>query len=410
MSRQNHKKALVLGGTTDHIRLIEILKEKGFYVILMDYLDDPPAKKIADIFLQISILDKDMVLQYAKLHGITNVFVTSIDQALLTAAYVSQQLNLPFHIDFEAAFMLTNKTLMKKLMFENGIPTSNYKIFKSLEEINEEKLSFPAVMKPVDANSSKGVIKVNNKSEIIENFSESMKFSTVKEIIVEEFIEGKELSIDAFINDGNVTICMITENVKSTINADKFTITESVYNIELENNVSTQVKQIVELIFKAINIKNGPLLVQALYNENTDEIKVIEFSSRLGGGSKYFYINQIKNFDIIRQFVNITLGESIEIGNLTPTVNYAKFKYLYTEPCVIHKYVNFEELKSENIIKEYFIYKEIGTEIFEATKSTDRCSGIFLTANNINELSEKETKTSILEVQDKNGLNRLLSI
>ena len=50
----NKKKALVLAGGYDQIALIAELRKKKYYIILADYLDNPPAKKEADCFMQVS--------------------------------------------------------------------------------------------------------------------------------------------------------------------------------------------------------------------------------------------------------------------------------------------------------------------------------------------------------------------
>lgn len=406
------KIAVVLGGTNDHIYLIKILKKKEFYCILVDYLDDPPAKLFADEFIQESILDKEKVLDIAVEKKANLVIATCIDQALVTSAYVSEKLGLPCHISYQTALNLTNKMLMKKMMLENNIPTSKFSILNSKEEIKSlEEFNFPMVIKPVDANSSKGVYKVNSSTDIAEQYDSAVGFSSSGLVIAEEFVEGIELSVDVFIKDSKPTILMVTENVKAKSNETAFTITESVYDSKLEIETKQNLKKIAGKIALAFGIKNAPLLMQCIYDKTSGKISVIEFSSRIGGGSKYFYIQQIKGFDILSKFVDAILSEEVIIENITPKVNNAKIKYLYTNEGEIQKYIGFETLKQEKIIEEYFIYKEIGSYVKEASKSTDRCAGIFLIANNEAELELKERKCyNDLKVSDNYHNNLLKAI
>lgn len=88
-------KAIVLGGTDDHIALIENLKDRGYYTILVDYYDNPPAKAFADLHLKESTLDKERVLETAKGLDVNLVISTCVDQALLTLCYVAEKLGLP---------------------------------------------------------------------------------------------------------------------------------------------------------------------------------------------------------------------------------------------------------------------------------------------------------------------------
>lgn len=402
-------KAIILGGTNDHIYLIKILKEKGFYCILIDYLDNPSAKIYADEFIQESILDKEKVLEIAAKKNVNLVIATCIDQALVTSAFVSEKLGLPCHITYQTALNLTNKMLMKKIMKEHDIPTSEFSILRSIEEVKLlDKCHFPMVIKPVDANSSKGVYKVFSTKEIDEQYNSTVAFSSSGLVIVEEFIEGIELSVDVFIQYSKPTILMVTENVKAKSNTTSFTITESVYNSKIETETSPKLEKIASNIASAFGIQNGPLLIQCIYDKISEKISVIEFSSRIGGGSKYFYIQQIKGFDILSKFVDTVLFKEVIIESIIPKVNVAKIKYLYTKEGEIREYVNFETLKQENCITEYFIYKEPRSYVKESSKSTDRCAGIFLTANNETELELKEQKChTILKVLDNNYHNLL---
>lgn len=404
------RKAIVLGGTTDHIYLIHLLKSKNFHVILIDYLDEPPAKKYADKFIQKSITDKELILSIGKKEQIDLIVATSIDQALETSAYVSENLGLPCHISYETALNLTNKKHMKEKMLENNLPTSRFKLLTKKEDLLQlEQLTFPLVIKPVDANSSKGVFKTHDVNEAICRYEESFKFSRTGEVLIEEYIEGKELSIDVFIENNKANVLMISENIKSKLNIESFTITESVYDHLLETKLKNKIEGIATQIASAFKINNAPLLLQCIYNESDNTINIIEFSSRIGGGSKYFYINTIKNIDIMSAFINVILNENnIDISCETTNYRFAKILYLYCREGVISKYLNFEQEKENGTIVEYFIYKNKGTKIVDSSKSTDRCAGVFIASNDQKKLKGKEEKCKLnLLVLNEQGDNIL---
>lgn len=405
-------KAIVLGGTNDHVFLIQTLKNKGFYCILIDFLENPPAKNYADEFIQESTLNKEAVLDIAKQKQVKLVIATCIDQALVTSSYVSEKLGLPCHISYLTALNLTNKKLMKKMMWENNIPTSKFKILKNINDVQlMDNFNYPLVIKPVDANSSKGVYKIESSKEIDKYYNLSKTHSVSGEVIIEEFVEGVELSVDVFIKNKKSTILMVTENVKSKENFNSFTITESIYNKDIEVKISSALEEIADRIVSSFNIKNGPLLIQCIYNKNNNTINVIEFSSRIGGGSKHFYIKQVKGFDILSNFVDVVLLNNTEEYNLHFKTNEAKFRYLYVKEGEIGQYINFESLKQESVISEYFIYKEVGSYVKESVKSTDRCAGIFIVGSDEEELKSKEQKCrDKLQVLNKNKENILLFI
>ena len=87
--------AIVLGGTVPHVSLVQKLQKRGFYTILLDYLDNPPAKQYADEHIKESTLDKDAVLEVAKQKNAAIVISTCVDQANSICCYVAEKLKMP---------------------------------------------------------------------------------------------------------------------------------------------------------------------------------------------------------------------------------------------------------------------------------------------------------------------------
>jgi len=122
----DEKVAVVLGGTSPHAELICRLQKRGYYTILIDYLDNPPAKAVANLHVQESTMDMEMVYQVAKQYNADIVISACVDQANITACYADEKLGLPHPYSYELASKITNKGYMKQVMFEHGIPTSRY--------------------------------------------------------------------------------------------------------------------------------------------------------------------------------------------------------------------------------------------------------------------------------------------
>jgi len=158
--------AIVLGGTYPHKSLINNLKLRGYYTILIDYYAFPPAKVDADEHIQESTLDKGKVLEIAKKRNASLVISTCIDHANVTACYVAEELNLPAPYSYEIALTVTNKRLMKEMMVSNGIPTSKHITVNEKSDYNIDGFLFPVIVKPTDSNSSKGVRKATDLTEL----------------------------------------------------------------------------------------------------------------------------------------------------------------------------------------------------------------------------------------------------
>ncbi len=122
----NKKTAIVLGGTIPHCELIRQLKGRGYYTILVDYYENPPAKEFADLHIKESTLDEDKVLEIAKQYNADLTISGCIDQANKTACYVLEKMGQFCPYSYQKASEITAKSYMKRIMIENGIPTGKY--------------------------------------------------------------------------------------------------------------------------------------------------------------------------------------------------------------------------------------------------------------------------------------------
>lgn len=397
------KQAIVLGGTDDHKYLIKILQSEGFYVTLIDYYENPPAKDVADEHIRESTLDAEKVLAIAREKSPDLVVSACIDQALLTMAYVCEELSLPCHISYDTALELTNKVYMKKRLVENNIPTSQFVIIEGESDIKQHSLTYPLVVKPADANSSKGVTKVSDESELAGAVETALSMSASNKAVVEEYFEGEEFSVDVVIKDGVTSVVMATKNIKNKNNHKNFTIVQNSFPATTDANILGKINEIAQSITDAYKIKNGPLLVQLLINSHGD-IRVIEFSARIGGGSKWQFIHEVTGFDAVQYFIDMLLKKTTQDVPMSPNYGYGLMHYIYTKPGLIERFEGFDELKEKDIIKHYFLYKTEGSQVTSAISSTDRAAGIMLLDNEYSTLQEKlETANSTIKILDKEG-------
>ncbi len=383
------KKAIVLGGTHDHISLIKKLKERGYYNILIDYYKNPPAKEFANLHLQESALDYDTVLDIARNEEANLVIATCIDQALLISARVSEELGLPCHITYKQAQEVTDKSVMKGILCQNDIATSVFQNIYKSSEIISTQLRYPLVVKPADANSSKGVQKVENFSDARQAIINALTFSRTQTVVLEEFIDGIEISADVIILAGKVKVLMISENQKSNLNTNKFTIALNIFRHKLYEKYKNKVELIAYKIAKAFNINNSPLLIQLLVKD--DELYVIEFSSRIGGGSKIHLIKKVTGFDIIEFTLANILNETLNI-HYSSYIKYAAIKYIYAQKGNFCYIDGTHELLKSNIIEDFFMYKSFDTQINNNISSTDRIMGFLSVAHNELQLHDKIKK------------------
>ena len=277
-------KALVLCGGIPQIALIENLKKRGIKTLLADMNENVSAKKYADEFYKVSVLDVDAIRNLAKEQKVDFLITVCADQVLQVVAEVSEDLGLPCYIDFATAENVSKKSFMKKVFWDNDVPTSKFVVLDKFDEEKIKHLEYPIIVKPVDAYSSRGVAKVNNIEELKKAFDVAVKISRTNNAIVEEFVEGEELTVDSYIEDGTAHILCISK--LSKIGEDgKFVIHRTEYPADISDSVYDKVQQATQKIADAFGLKNSPMLIQLILNGNN--ISVVEFCARTGGSTKW---------------------------------------------------------------------------------------------------------------------------
>ena len=115
------KKLMLLGGMRYLVPVIETAHKMGVYVITCDYLPDNIAHKYSDEYVNVSILEKEKVLEEARKRKIDGILSFACDPGVVTAAYVAEKMNLPTSGPLESIEILQNKGKFRKFLTENNL-------------------------------------------------------------------------------------------------------------------------------------------------------------------------------------------------------------------------------------------------------------------------------------------------
>ena len=394
-------KALVLAGGFPQIELLKQLRARGITTVLADYYENPVAKPYADIFYRESTLDIPAITQVAKKEKVDFLITCCTDQALLTVARVSEELGLPCYIDHQTGLNVTNKQYMKQVFNRCGIPTAKHVIMGAFDESLITEMDFPLIVKPVDCNSSKGVKRVENAQELKQAVETAVRYSRTDTAIVEEFIDGEELSVDVYVEEGNAHVLSVSSLDKISDN-DKFVIFRGRYSAEKVAQVHDLVQNIAQKIADAFGLSNSPMLIQMI----TDGKRafVLEFSARTGGGVKFMLIKKASGFDVISAVIDLTLGKKPHVERCVPENQYIVNEFIYCKPGVFDRLSGFEEMKAQGVISEYCLFKWQGAEFDTIENSGDRVGGFTIQADTLQELRNKHRQAvDGLQVLDIDG-------
>ncbi len=385
------KKALVLCGGIPQIALIKELKKRNFTVLLADMNENVAAKPFADEFYKVSVLDVEAIKNLAKEQKVDYVLTVCADQVLEVTAEVSEALGLPCYIDLKTAQNVSNKAYMKTIFKQNGVPTANFKIQEKLCVEELAGLNYPLIVKPVDAYSSRGVTKVLKPEDLEAAFNKAIGISRAKAAIIEDFVSGNEISVDVYVEEGKANVLCLTDLYK--IGEDgKFIINRSKIPATASNIVAEKIADAAQKIANAFGLKNTPMLMQVLVNGQ--DISVVEFCARTGGGVKFLMIKKFAGFDVVKAVVDLTLGEKPHLKPFTPPKTITVNEFVYCAPGELATLDGFEELLKNGIINDYKQFKLSGSKFGEINGSGDRVAYFSIEAETEEDLILRHKKAN----------------
>ena len=394
-------KALVLAGGLPQIELMKQLKSRGITTVLLDGSAQPIAKPYADIFYQANIFDMEKMKEIAVKEQVDFLITVCADQVLLAVAQASEILGLPCYIDYKTAQLVSDKTYMKKIFWENNIPTSRYVQLEEFSWDAVSHLNFPIVVKPVDAYSSRGVRKALNRQELETFFAEAAQISRSGGVIVEEFVSGEEISVDVYVENGQAKILCVSNSEKIN-DAEKFVIFRGRYPVAAGEETMAEIQKVAQQIADAFGIVNAPMLVQMINGERG--VSVLEFCARTGGNMKYLLIKRACGFDVIKAVIDLTLGEKPHVQLQEPEAKYIVNDFVYCQPGTLSHAEGYEELLKDGTLSDFFLIKPKGFQFRGVSSSSDRAAGFTVTANSLEEFNEKHRKAvAAIKIIDTEG-------
>lgn len=394
-------KAMVLAGGYSQIQLINEIKSRGIKVLLADNNPNAVARPFTDEFVKADILDFERIKEIAAEEKVDFVITACADQVLLTSAWVSEELGLPCYIDYETACKVSDKAVMKTMCRDHNIPSSKYVIQKEFNPDELTHLRYPLVVKPVDGYSAKGITKVLEPSQLESAFDYAYGISRCKEIVIEEYVQGEEVTVDVYVENGVAKVLSISNTEKLKLDNvflafrtwHKATITEKACE-----NIAVAAQQIAD----AFQLSDTPMLIQFIVDG--DEVSALEYCARTGGGAKYVLLEKASGFNPFSTLVDLTLGKKPHIEVKPAENKYISNEFIYCNPGVFDHLEGFDELKEEGTISDYCVFKWPGAEIKTIRTSSDRAASFTIQADTVAEMKAKhERANSIFKVVDPQG-------
>lgn len=375
---------MLLGGIYYLKPAIEAAHELGYYVITADYLPNNIAHQWSDEFVNVSIIDKEAVLEVASKKKIDGILSYAVDPGVETAAYVAEKLGLPSVGPYQSVKILQNKALFRKFLKEHNFNTPFAESFYNYEDVlsNIKKIVFPVIVKPVDSAGSKGVTRVDDISYLKKAVEYAQKYSHNNgEFIIEEFIElsGYQSGSDSFSINGKMVFTTFDDQHFDINSSNPYTPAMHVWPSSMSINAQTYLKSEIQRLISLLNMQTSIYNIEARVGVD-GKAYIMECSPRAGGNRISELIRMATGVDMITACVSAAMGDKVNLG-LNDFDAYYLDVILHSNKRGLLKYANISN-KIQNNLMDVSLYKKVGETICEFGAANDTIGSVFLKFNN----------------------------
>ena len=290
------------------------LKEKGHYMVLVDPGNEPPCAALADEHIVCDARYINTILREVQKRNLIFDFVTSdqTDVACDTVADVAKTLGLASNA-VETVKLFTDKTQNRAFLKENNL--AHYPAFAAVSTSDQlihfvdEQQKSQYILKPADAQSSRGVfvLNKNNRTDWDQYLKQSLDYSSNGKCIAEEFVTGTEFTLEGLCLNGIHTTLAISR--KKHFRTGIASELRYVSGFKFEDKLIQFHDQFVH----ATGLQNAITHAEYMLNEETGEFWMVECACR-GGGTLIpsHIVPWVSGCDVYEVYYNAIKGQVLK--------------------------------------------------------------------------------------------------
>lgn len=353
------KTIMVLGAGFYLGRTLALLKGHGFRVVALDRDQDAPARHLADAFYAVDMIDAPGVLSVAERENVDGIMAVN-DFGVRTAAYVAEKLSLP-GISMDTAEAANDKGLMRDRWAAAGLSQPDYRVIATLHEAQEavKELGLPCVLKPTDCGGSgRGISIIRSEADVEWAYDFAAPFVKNGRFIVEEFLDGTEMTVEAFSVDGKVNILAMSDKEKPEM---RTCVALSLnYPAKGSEKDILAVEDLVRGAVLAIGVESGVSRTEVILTK--DGPKLVELGARGGGGHVFHTcIEAVSGLCAPRLQAEILTGLPVSIDRIER--NGCVYRFFNPEHGILVRVDHREEAASLPGVLDFGIFKQPGDEV-----------------------------------------------
>ena len=363
---------MIIGASVLQLPAIQKAKEMGLYVGVADYNPQAIGIQYADEFFNASTMDEDAVLAAALEFKPDGIMTLATDMPMRGVAKVSEKLGL-HSISYDTAVKATDKFEMIKAFKAHDVSSPWFFTVDSLDELKnlEGQLSYPCIMKPTDNAGSHGVVLAKCFDDLLQSYEYSHASVRHGRVIIEEYLQGDEVSVEVMVVEGEVHILQITD--KLTTGAPHFV--EMGHSQPSRHPLETQkaIKDLAVQACNAVGIDQGPAHVEMMVTKRGPVM--IELGARMGGDNITTALVPLSTgIDMVKATIDVALGNQPDIEPKRHCGS--AIRYLDAPEGVIASITGVEEAKQMPNVKDVIMTKAVGDFSTPIHCSNDRIGSV----------------------------------
>ena len=412
------KKIMILGASILQLPAIKKAKEMGLDVIAVDMDPDAVGFKEEGITkLQISTIDTPRIVEAARAYQIDGIMTLASDMPMQAVATVCEELGL-IGITPQTALNATNKAEMRMCFKAHDVPIPEFYIVSELDEFMEATKHFTTkfIIKPADNSGNRGVKLITDIADekvLIQAFNYSKKYSRDGRVLLEEYMEGDEFSVETMSVDGVCHVIQVTD--KLTSGAPYFVemghTQPSMFAEDIKMRIAEVAKAGIKAIIPSASAPINVVLVKILsrasavgHGPSHTEIKltstgpkIVEIGARLGGDCITTHLVPLSTgINMVEANIRIALGEYTDLKSRFNRG--AAIRFIQSSVGVIKSIKGIDAVKKDSNVIEFVLLKRVGDKISEIRNSLDRI-GYVITQGNTREEAVRFCEQAVEKIQ-----------
>jgi biotin carboxylase len=303
------KSVLVLGGGLWNLRAIECVRAAGYRAVVADRDPAAPGLALADEGHAVDISDAPAVLEVAR--DVDAVLPLS-DAGVPTAAAIATELHMK-GLTLDTAAMAVDKGLMRERWERDGLPQPAFRVVTTRDEAARAagEIGLPLIVKPADSGGGgRGVSVVRDPGELEWAWEFARPFARNGRVMVEGFLEGTELTVEAIAHGGEVHVLAVSDKVKPPLRTRVATSLN--YPAALEPETLERVERIASAAVRSLGITDGPAHAELIVGH--DGPVLVELGARGGGGHVFStVIEAVSGVDAVRESARVLAGDEPDL-------------------------------------------------------------------------------------------------